>query len=137
MMILGMKNISRSLHDFGRNKLVHYVWGLGKVSNNLVEDYTLRYVISIIKGESIKFLMILGDLMLVIKAMLAQSNPMGNKLKNLISIIKRWLPPTGKVSFLHIRRDLNPKANQWAKIVVDLNPGILLKNRELSFSSIL
>jgi hypothetical protein len=75
--------------------------------------------------------------MLVIKAMLAQSNPMGNKLKNLISIIKRWLPPTGKVSFLHIRRDLNPKANQWAKIVVDLNPGILLKNRELSFSSIL
>jgi len=112
------------------NKIVHYTWGLGKVSNNLAEAYFVWCGLSIAKGESIQSLTIFGDSMLVIKVMIvmiAQSYSVGNKLIILISRIKRELSSFEKVSFLYIKLDLNSEVDYWAKFVIDLSPRTLLK----------
>jgi hypothetical protein len=46
---------------------------------------------------------------------------MGNKVRTLILRIKRELYLFDKVTFLHIKQDLNSNADHWDNIVVELN----------------
>jgi hypothetical protein len=115
------------------NKIVQCAWGLGKVSNSLVEVYYLWCGLSIAKGESVRLVVIFGYSTLVIKSMIAQSNTEGNKLINLISRIKWELSSFHKVTLLHIKQELNYEVDHWAKFIMDLSPETLLKNGDISY----
>jgi ribonuclease HI len=82
----------------------------------------------ITKEEGFRTLIALGDSMLVIKAMIDQANPRGNKLSTLISRIIQILSHFDQVSFYHIKRELNGEADHWTKVASSLSSGLLIKN---------
>jgi ribonuclease HI len=49
------------------NIVIHYSWGLGAASNNIVEAYALLQGLSITKEWNITKLVVFGDSMMVVK----------------------------------------------------------------------
>jgi hypothetical protein len=87
--------------------------------------------------SSARSLSVFGDSILVIKAMIGQSNPKGSKLKLVISRIKQELTLFKRVSFFHIKQDLNDQEeDNWAKFAFELSPGTLFKNGVYDYRSI-
>jgi hypothetical protein len=77
------------------------------VSNNLVEAYSLWCGLLITKENGLGTLSIFGDSLLIIKEVITQSNPGGNKLQDIVSRIKQVLTHFDQVSLFHIKRNLN------------------------------
>jgi hypothetical protein len=77
--------------------------------------HTLSCGLSIAKEENIRALLVFGDSMIIIKAMVGKSTPKGSKLKNIISIIKQKISYFVRFSFFHIKKDLNEEVDHWAK----------------------
>jgi len=69
---LGTVGVGGSLHNIEGNTIVYYTWGLGNILDNPVEAYSLLCGISIAKEEGVISLLVFGDSMLVIKAMIFQ-----------------------------------------------------------------
>jgi ribonuclease HI len=123
--------VGGSLHNLRGTSIISYSQGLDHLSNNLVEAYNLLCGLSIAKEENIRSISVFGDLMIIIKTMIGKSPhppPEAYKLKNIITRIKLEAISFVKVSFLHIKRDLNKEEHKWAKRETDLSPGILVKN---------
>jgi ribonuclease HI len=97
--------------DIGGNQIASYAWGLGEVSNNMVDAYFLWKGLDINKGEGLKSIIILGDSMLVIKAMRSSDDPTNKDLSTLIVIIHKSLGYFENINFFHISRELNGIAN--------------------------
>jgi hypothetical protein len=53
--------------------------------------------------------------MVIIHALVGLSSPKNIKLKAIISRIKQEVKLFDKISYLHIKKDLNKEANSWAK----------------------
>jgi ribonuclease HI len=49
------------IHDPRGIQIVKYAWGLGNISNNMVESYSLWCGLVIVKEEGIKKMIVLGD----------------------------------------------------------------------------
>jgi hypothetical protein len=92
-----------SLHDLGGNMIVYYAWGMGHISNNLGNTYSLWMGFCIEKEARIKYLIFLGDSMLVIKSMNAHATPEGNSLSSPILGITQFLSRFDHISFFHIK----------------------------------
>jgi ribonuclease HI len=73
----GVAGVGGSIHDLGGRQVDHYALGLGNVSKNLAEAYSLWCGIVIVKEEGIKSLTVLGDSMLVIRVVMDQANLRG------------------------------------------------------------
>jgi len=95
------------LHDPRGNTIFYCAWGLGNISNNLVEVYSLWFGISIDKEEGVRSLSVFGDSMLFIREMIGQFNLEGYKLKILLSKIKQDLSLFERISFFHIKNVSN------------------------------
>jgi len=65
--------------------------------------------------------------MIIIKIMIDTSNTKGHKMKTCIALIKHESICFVKVSYYHIKRDLNKEANHWAKQDTKIRVGTLLK----------
>jgi len=65
--------------------------------------------------------------MLVIKEMINKSNLEGYKLKTIISKIKEEVVLFKRVTFFHIKRDLNEEVDHWAKFTSELSLELRLK----------
>jgi hypothetical protein len=96
-----------SLHDLRGTTITFYAWGLRNVSNNLAEAYALCCGL-------FRTLLVFGDSMIFIKALIGKSYHKGSKLKNIILTIKQEVSLFVKVSLFHIKRYLNEEAYKWA-----------------------
>ena len=56
-----------SIHDPKGNKIVHYAWGLGNVTDNLFEAYLLWCTLNITRKYGIMTLYVFGNSMLIIQ----------------------------------------------------------------------
>jgi hypothetical protein len=83
----GVVGVGGSLHDPRGNRIVYYAQGLGNVTNNLAEAYSLWKGMYITKKEGL------------------------NALSTLISRINKALSNFDKISFFHIKRELNGNVN--------------------------
>lgn len=133
---MGVANERGSIHDPRGRKVVHYALGLGNVSNNLAEGYSLWCGLVIAKEEGIRTLTVPGDSMLAIRAMKNQVNPWGSKISSPIRGIKRIIPYFNEITFYHIKRELNGEANYWAKAASSMILCSIIKNGVLSFTLI-
>jgi hypothetical protein len=71
--------------------------------------------------------------MLVIKAMIGQSNRERSKLKTLPLRIKQELSLFEKISLFHHKLELNDKVDPWAKLAIEINPRTIINNGEMTF----
>jgi ribonuclease HI len=115
---------------------MYYVWGIGNVSNNIVESYSLWMGLSLAKEMGIQNLLALGDSMLIICAMENKKGVGNNALNSLLLRIKCLPSNFEGISFLHIKRELNSMTDHWEKLVSHLNPETLVKNEVVSSSHI-
>jgi hypothetical protein len=93
----------RSIYDPRGNRLTFYAWGLGNISNNLTKAYSLWMVLCITKEEGFKKKLVLGDSMMIIRAMINQVMPGSNSLISLIRRIKIIVSWFDNISFFHIK----------------------------------
>jgi len=129
-----VEGVGESLHDPRGNTIVYYAWGLGKVSNNLVEAYSLWREISIEKYEEKKKMIAFGDSFLVIKIRISLASPGIIKLKLVVSQIKKILFHFEQICFYHTKREVNEEADHWENLVTTLDRGVLDKNGIVSYS---
>ena len=114
-----------------------FSWGLGIMSNNQAESYSLLKACQLEKEVGFKSIQVVGDLELLIKRL--NSDRLFNNLGlNLIlqrtrNIMKEF----EKVEFFHILRELNGRADSLANRGCLLAQGHLIVNGEISvFQSI-
>jgi hypothetical protein len=88
--------------------VAQFAWGLGSISNNYVEAYTLWKGISIARDQGIKSITILYDSLIVIRA-LVKGQVVGNMvLANVFVRILNLLKEFEFYKLIHIKRELNP-----------------------------
>ena len=92
-----------------------FSWGIGTVTNNIAETYALYVGIRIVKEHNISHISIFGDSMLIVKEILKKQTVEKNLLNGILQRIMTIVEIFGEINLFHIKRDLNPLANLWAK----------------------
>jgi ribonuclease HI len=91
-----------------------YAWGLGSVSNNIVEAYALWAGLRLAKDMGILKLSILGDSMLVIRALIKRNIVGNNIFIGIMSHTLALLSEFEEYSLYHIKHEHN-SCDRWAK----------------------
>lgn len=115
-----MAGAGGNLQDPGGNRIAPFAWGLVNVSNNIAEAYSLWEGVSIAREERMTNIMILGDSMVVVRTIIDRTMTANNAFNSLISRILTLLYEFEEVAIYHIKRELNSKANYWAKLGLHL-----------------
>jgi ribonuclease HI len=118
------------LCDPGGNIIVHYSWGLGNTSNNVAETYASWQRVRIAKIRGLRKLIILGDSMIMIRALINHKD-IGNKaisgtISQVLSLIKEF----DEYKFFHIKHHLNSQVDRWAKQGSMLGESVFVVNGE-------
>jgi ribonuclease HI len=71
--------------------------------------------IRIVKEHNISHISIFGDSMLIVKAILKKQTVEKNLLNGILQRIRTIAESFGEINLFHIKRDLNPLADLWAK----------------------
>jgi ribonuclease HI len=71
----------------GGNTTDSYTWGQGNVSNNVVEAYALWEGVCIAKDQNVAKMVVLGDFMMVVRAIIKKSQFDNNVFNGIISHI--------------------------------------------------
>jgi len=100
---------------------MYYAWGLGKVSNNMVESYSLWLGLSLAKEMGIQNILALGDSMFIICAMETRKEVGNNSLNSFNSRIRSLVTRFEEVSFLHVKCELNNRVDHWKKNCLSFN----------------
>lgn len=74
--------------------------------------------------------------MVIIKAMLGKSFPVDSKLAIVIAQAKKEASTLGRISFFHVKRELNCEDDLWAKKATKLTKSECEKNGILSLCNI-
>jgi ribonuclease HI len=120
-----------------RGKIVtNYAWGLGSLTNNEVEALALYVGINLALSNRINNLIICGDSMLVIRAIVHKNITGGNIYKGIMSHILDILKNFEKTTLYHIKRDHNEEADKNAKVGSRLRKGKMLIKGELRIQHI-
>jgi ribonuclease HI len=110
-----------------------YAWGLGDpkdlLFNNIAEAYVLWEGIKIAREMRISKLLILGDSMMVTRAIIKGIEVENNLLNNILFCSTSLLVEFEEVSILHIKCELNTIVDQMAKLGSRLNAGEFVSNR--------
>jgi ribonuclease HI len=113
------------------NIVTNYAWGLGTLTTNEVESFVLYASIKLAISHQISNLIICGDSMLVIRAIIHKHITGGNKFKGIMFHILDILKLLNNPNLFHIKRNLNEEANKNAKIGSRLNKGKMIIKGEL------
>lgn len=89
------------------NLVTSYAWGLGNVSNNTVEAYVLWEDIEIAREMRIHKLVIFGNSMLVIRAIIKRSIVENNVFIGIIPRSLALLAEFEEVAIYHIKHEHN------------------------------
>ena len=112
---------------FFPGRLIHlsFSWGLGLMTNNQAECYSLLMAIQLVKGKGFKSIKIFGDSEMLVKT-LNTTVTFNNSLLNVIlQRIKTTLKYFDSVESYHILRGLNKFADSLANKGCLLPQGIL------------
>jgi ribonuclease HI len=88
---------------------------LEPTTNNIAEAYALYVGIRIVKEHNISHISIFGDSMLIVKAILKKQTVEKNLLNGILQRIRTIAESFGEINLFHIKRDLNPLIDLWAK----------------------
>lgn len=103
---------------------------LGNASNNIVKAYALYVGLNIVKERNISKIAAFWDSMMIVHA-IVKRNPTGNnQLKGIIHHILSLEDRFVEFKIFHIKRDLNPLDNSWAKVGSRLEQGTIDINGE-------
>jgi ribonuclease HI len=115
-----------SLLDHRGNILASCTWGLGRVSNNVVEAYALYEGVCIAKVRNVSKIVVFGYSMMVVQTIIKKSQSRSNVFNGIIS--RTLIKGFDEFKIFHIKRDLNPLADQMAKLGTCLESGTLSLN---------
>jgi ribonuclease HI len=87
--------------------LFYYAWGLGNVSNNLAEAYSLCMGLKVAKEFELKEIIVLGDSMMIIRAIVHWNHMENNVLRAVLARIRNLASTFDKIAFYHIEREHN------------------------------
>lgn len=96
--------------------LVKYEWGLGQMSNNQAESYSLYLGTKILSRLRIQNPIIMGDSAIVIAAMAKRSDFKKEALNSIKARIETNIADLGKVTFKHVLRENNSEADEQANL---------------------
>jgi ribonuclease HI len=108
--------------------LFTFAWGLGKVSNNIVEAYALWKGVNLVREKGIQKITILGDSLLVIRALIKRHAVGNNVIINIIACTLSLLNEFEIHSMFHIKREHNSLVDHWAKVGSNLAKGDIIVN---------
>jgi len=91
-----------SFHDFEGTTVLTYALGLGQATNNQGKAYALLHGLILVKEANIRTLIVFGDSMMVVKAMLDKSFTLGNKLVHIVARLQKEVK-SSKIPFYHIK----------------------------------
>jgi ribonuclease HI len=111
--------------ELGGSSIASFAWGLGNISNNIVEAYALWEGVHIARDRNIANIVILGDSMMVVRAVIKRAQMENNAFNCIISHILSLLVEFDKVKIYHIKRELNSQAYYWAKFGVNMDEGLI------------
>lgn len=117
----------------GDQIVTNYAWGLGSLTNNEAEAYALYACINLGFYKRIKNLIICGDSMLVIRAIVHKNITGGNIYKGIMPRALDMLKNFDKTTRYHIKLELNMEADKNAKAGSRLNMGHMLISGESRF----
>lgn len=103
--------------------ILHYEWGLGKVSNNRAEALALFQGLTQLRKLGIKLARIFGDSSVVIHLMVHQKDS-PNTLLHQINRLNQLLHQTiDDLQYYHIFRNLNKQADEYANRACERSVG--------------
>ena len=120
------------LISLDRLTVTSFSWGLGKMSNNQAESYSLLKACQLAKETGFKYLHVYGDSKILIKML--NSDGLFNipALNVILKRIRIILKDFEKVEFFHILRALNETVDSLANVACLLSQGYLSLNGETS-----
>ena len=110
----------------------NFCWGLGTLSNNQAEFYSLLMAIQLAKKNGLLSVQIYGDSKILIKALNSSDNPSNFALKIILQRIRGILEYFVKFDSFHILRELNNSTYILANKACLLPQGFLNINGEPS-----
>jgi ribonuclease HI len=116
------------IKDSHGKTLVRYEWGLGQMSNNLAEAYSLYLGTLILNWLRIRNPIIVGDSAIVIAAMVAGKKFKKEALNNVKLRIEDNVKEMGDTTFKHVLRDNNTEADHYATKATNRQIGKVKEN---------
>ena len=114
-----------------------FCWGLGIMSNNQAECYSLLMASQLAKEKGFKSVLIYGDSEILINSLNSSASLNNFSLNAVLQRIRRNLKEFAKIYAFHILRDLNNSADALENKACLLPPGFFNINGEpSSFRSI-
>ena len=117
----------------GGEIMMEYYWNIGQNSNNMAEAYGLWQGIKQLQKEGVEEVMVFGDSRLVIQAMNGGGSDKNEGIARLIKRIKAKARRFKKVTFHHILRELNDRADKAANKSIRIGQNDLVVNSILGF----
>eukprot|EP00253_Pinus_taeda_P024741 PITA_24741 len=111
--------------------IVSYEWGLGRVSNNVAEAYSLLLGTSILNRLEIKNPIIMGDSAIIIAALVSGADFNKASLSNIKLRIQHNIINLGEITFKHVLRENNAAADSFASKAVSRPSGQIRENEHL------
>eukprot|EP00253_Pinus_taeda_P021165 PITA_21165 len=111
--------------------IVSYEWGLGKVSNNVAEAYSLLLGTSILNRLEIKNPIIMGDSAIIIAVMVSGVDFNKATLSNIKLRIQNNIRTLEEITFKHVLRENNAAADSYASKTVSRPSGQIRENDHL------
>ena len=109
---------------------INFCWGLGTLSNNQAEFYSLLMAIQLVKKNGFLLVQIYGNSEILIKALNSSDNPSNFALKIILQRIRDISECFVKFDSFHILRELNNSADVLANKACLLPQGFLSINEE-------
>ena len=105
--------------------LANYAWGLGTMSNNMAEALALWQGLKLGQEQNLKSLVVFGDSKLILQSLITKNLPSNIFLSAIIQKILLIAAKFHVISFFHILRGLNGKADLEANRATLLDKNVL------------
>lgn len=125
---LGKAGAGGVIRDQYGKVLITYEWGLGKISNNKAEAYSLLLGTTILKKMSIQSPIILGDSAILIAAMTTGGEFKKKTLSNIKHRIMDNISNLGDATFKHVMKANNSEVDCYANRATNRPTGQVREN---------
>lgn len=116
------------IKDLQGKTIVTYEWGLGTMSNNKAEAYSLLLGTSIARNLDLQNLLIMGNSAIIIAAMVSGKDFKQMALNNIKSRIMDNIKEINGVIFKHVLRGSNTEADEQANKATSRQTGQVREN---------
>ena len=100
------------LYDLEITQIATYSWSLEATASNVATTYTLLRGLIIVKEFEVTSLIVVGDFMIIIKAIQRKSSPMDIRLAKVIAQAIKEVKTISATLFYHVKHEFNKEANK-------------------------